>query len=37
MMVHACLPTLRMWRQADLFEFETSLVYKAESRIARAL
>jgi hypothetical protein len=31
------IPTLRRQRQADLCEFKANLVYKASSRIARAV
>ena len=31
------IPALGRQRQADLCEFETSLVYRASSRIARAV
>ena len=30
------IPALRRWRQADLCEFEASLVYRVRSRTARA-
>ena len=33
---HALIPALRKQRQADLCEFEVSLVYKSISRTARA-
>jgi len=34
-MAQALVPALRRQRQVGLYEFETSLIYRASSRIAR--